>query len=79
MAAIIAATMLGLVYLTQTLGSNAASSEIRGLTFKSERLADQLRNQSLAIEQYSDPEKIIERATEQGLGPIADTVILTVP
>ena len=28
---IVGATMLGLVYLTQTLGSNATSSEIRDL------------------------------------------------
>ena len=48
--AILAGTMLGLVYLTQTLGSNATSSEIDDLAAEREDLARQLRNLAVAVE-----------------------------
>ncbi len=79
MAAIVAATMLGLVYLTQTLGSNATSSEILSLAAESEEIAQDLRNQAYSVQVYSDPEEIIERAGELGLSRLGDSVVLTVP
>jgi hypothetical protein len=81
MAAIVAATMLGLVYLTQTLGSNATSSEIRSLTATSEKLAAKLRNQAFSVGVYTDPDEIIKRAEAQGLKPLDldAVVVLTVP
>ena len=42
--------MLGLVYLTQTLASNATSSEIGDLADRREDLARQLRNLAVAVE-----------------------------
>lgn len=79
-AAIVAATMLGLVYLTQTLGSNAASSEIRSLTAQSEKLGNQLLNLAHLVQLNSDPEVITQRATKLGLKLLDDdVVVLTVP
>jgi hypothetical protein len=79
LAAILAATMLGLVYLTQTLGSNAVSSEIRDLAAKREELGRLLRNQALAVETYADPEEIGRRAHKLGLITLGDVVVLTAP
>lgn len=79
LAAILAATMLGLVYLTQTLGSNAVSSEIRDLAAQREELGRLLRNQALAVETYADPEVIGRRAHKLGLITLGDVVVLTAP
>jgi hypothetical protein len=79
MAAILAATMLGLVYLTQTLGSNATSSEIRDLAAQREELGRLLRNQALAVETYADPEEIGRRARKLGMVTLGDVVVLKVP
>jgi hypothetical protein len=79
MAAIVAATMLGLVYLTQTLGSNATSSEIRGLAVEGEEVARQINNLALSVQLDSDPEAIIKRATALGLKRLDAAVVLTVP
>jgi hypothetical protein len=79
MAAIVAATMLGLVYLTQTLGSNAASSEIRGLAADGDKVARRINNFALSVQIDSDPEEIIKRATALGLKRLDDPVVLTVP
>jgi hypothetical protein len=79
MAAIVAATMLGLVYLTQTLGSNATSSEIRGLAADGDNVARQINNLALSVELDSDPEEIIKRATALGLKRLDVPVVLTVP
>ena len=79
MAAILAATMLGLVYLTQTLGSNATSSEILDLASAREGLARQLRNLAVAVETYADPEEVGRKARKMGLVELDDAVVLTVP
>jgi hypothetical protein len=79
MAAIVAATMLGLVYLTQTLGSNAASSEIRSLAVEGEKVARHINNLALSVQIDSDPEAIIKRATALGLKRLDEAVVLTVP
>lgn len=79
MAAILAATMLGLVYLTQTLASNATSSEIGDLVDRREEIARQLRNQALAIETWADPAQVGRKARELGLRQLGDVVVLPAP
>jgi hypothetical protein len=79
MAAIVAATMLGLVYLTQTLGSNATSSEIRSLAADGDDVARHINNHALSVQVNSDPEEIIKRATALGLKRLDVPVVLTVP
>lgn len=77
MAAILAGTMLGLVYLTQTLGSNATHSEIGDLTARREDLGRQLRNIAVAVETYADTEEIGRRARKLGLVELGDVVVLS--
>jgi outer membrane murein-binding lipoprotein Lpp len=79
MAAILASTMLGLVYLTQTLGSNATSSQIRDLAAQREELGRQLRNQALAVETYADPVEVGRKALKRGLVELDDVLVLKVP
>jgi len=79
MAAILAGTMLGLVYLTQTLGSNATNSEIGDLTSQREELGRQLRNLAVAVETYADAEEIGRRAHKLGLVELGDVVVLSAP
>ena len=79
MAAILAGTMLGLVYLTQTLASNATSSEIRDLTLQREEIGRQLRNQALAVETWADPVEVGRKVRELGLQPLGDPVVLAAP
>jgi len=79
MAFILAATMLGLVYLTQTLGSNATSSEITGLAAQREELGRQLRNLAVAVEAYADPDELGRIARRRGLVELDDVVVLPVP
>jgi hypothetical protein len=79
MAAILAATMLGLVYLTQTLGSNATHSEIGDLVSRREELGRQLRNLAVAVETYADAEEIGRRARKLGLIELGDVIVLAAP
>jgi hypothetical protein len=79
MAAILAGTMLGLVYLTQTLGSNATHSEIGDLAARREDLGRQLRNIAVAVETYADTEEIGRRARKMGLVELGDIVVLAAP
>jgi hypothetical protein len=78
-AAILATTMLGMVYLTQTLGSNATSSEISGLASDTNGLRADLRNQSLSVGMKMDAEKVTKRARALKLQPLGDTVVLPTP
>ena len=79
MAFIVAATMLGLVYLTQTLGSNATSSEIHDLAAQREELGRQLRNLAVAVETYADPEELGRLARRRGLVALDDVIVLPAP
>ena len=79
MAGIITATMLGLVYLTQTLGSNATSSEIRYLDAQRSELADDLRRQAVLVESFTDPEVVTKAARGLKLRKLGDVVVLPVP
>jgi hypothetical protein len=79
MAAILVATMLGLVYLTQTLGSNAASTEIGLLQEDKAKLIIALDRQALHIETLTDVDAITAAAHEQRLRKLGDPVVLPAP
>lgn len=79
MGLILAAALLGFVYLTQTLGSNAASAEIVGLRGTGLELDRQLRNQAAAVQFKADPVQIGLRAKKLGLDRLRDAEILTAP
>lgn len=79
MAAILTATMLGLVYLTQTLASNAAGVEVSLAKTKADDLQRRIANQSSLIELRTDADELIERARGQGLVLLDDSIILKAP
>lgn len=79
MAAILVATMLGLAYLTQTLGSNATSSEIRALETQRAELTKDLRNQVIQVEYLVDADRIIDEARARDLKKLGDLVVLQAP
>jgi hypothetical protein len=79
MGIVLAATLLGFVYLTQTLGSNAASAEIIGLRGKGEDLVRQQRNQEAAVQFKADPVQIGLRAKKLGLVRLDDAETLPAP
>jgi hypothetical protein len=78
-AAILATTMLGLVYLTQTLGSNDNNSEISDLAGTANSLRNSLRNQDLSVAISTDPQDIAKRARGLQLKPLGDTLVLPAP
>jgi hypothetical protein len=75
-AAILATTMLGLVYLTQTLGSNATTSEISILAGDASALRRALGNQELAVAISTDPQVVARRARGLKLKQLGKTVVL---
>ncbi len=79
MAGILAATILGLVYLTQTLGANATDSEIRKLSGEREKLEDTLRRQAVWVQTFTDSEEITKLAKKAGLRSLGDIVVLPAP
>ena len=79
MAAILTATMLGLVYLTQTLGSNATSHEIRALGSESQRLQAQLLNQKAKVELEANSDSVARKARQFGLTRLGDPIVLRAP
>lgn len=76
MALIVTTTMLGLVYLTQTLGSNATSSEIRGYAAEEAQLNEQIRNRGALIEIETDAAEVIKRAKGLKLKKLGKAVVL---
>jgi hypothetical protein len=76
---VLAATMLGLVYLTQTLGANAASAEIARLQAARESVAQKVTNQTAYLETLVDPDKVSQRAKQLGLVKLGDTLTLSAP
>jgi hypothetical protein len=79
LAGILAATMLGLVYLTQTLASNATYSEIGDLAERREEVGRQLRNQALAVQTWADEAEVSRKARALGLRQLGDIVVLPAP
>jgi hypothetical protein len=64
MAGILGATMLGLVYLSQTLGANATSSVINDLMKEQKALRADLAIQS--VQAVQDDNEVVTFAREQG-------------
>ena len=79
MGGIVAATMLGLVYLTQTLGANATDSEVRMLSVESAQLEDRLRRQAVWVQTFTDADEVSERAKDLGLRRLGDVLVLPTP
>jgi len=79
MAAIMAATILGLVYLTQTLGSNATNSEIRRLETQRAELVKDISRQVIIVNDFIEGDVITKRARQLGLKKLGDPVVLRAP
>jgi len=80
MAGILAFTMLGLVYLTQTLGANATSEVISGLMDEQKALRADLAIQSVQAVQALDEGEVVTFAREQGgLRALAARITLQAP
>jgi uncharacterized OsmC-like protein len=79
MAGIIAATMLGLVYLTQTLGSNATTTDIRLLGDDRAELTTEIHRHELSVLQRAGEENVIGAAHRQKLKRLDARVVLSAP
>ena len=81
MAGIVAATMLGLVYLTQTMGTNATSSEIRALEAQRSNLMDSIGRQVRTVDEALEAELVIKGAKKAGLKrlDLDDVRVLSAP
>lgn len=76
MAAILAATMLGLVYLTQTLGSHATSTQIVRLTEARDDLNGRISLYVSEAIRRTDSGLTAERAQDLGLRELSKLVVL---
>ncbi len=76
---ILTATMLGLVYLTQTLGANATSSEIRDLQAKQVVLESALDRQAAEVRALVDPDEVISKASKLHLRKLDRRLVLRAP
>lgn len=72
---ILMGTILGLAYLTQTLGANASRVEIGQLAVEREGLHNQLLTQRSTIGQRTTDGLIEDMAVDSGLVPLGDAVI----
>ena len=79
MAAIVVTTMLGLVYLTQTLGSNATSSEIRELETDRAELIKDWNRHVITVADLIEGDVIIREARGLGLKKLGKPVVLRAP
>jgi H2-forming N5,N10-methylenetetrahydromethanopterin dehydrogenase-like enzyme len=71
--------MLGLAYLTQTLGTNAASSEVSGLQADLKGLDTDLRRQSIHLMNLTESDAVIDRARAQGFRSLGEPLVLRAP
>jgi len=79
MAAIVAATILGLVYLTQTLGSSATSSEIRGLREDRDEFIKDTRILQIHVMDAVESDVIVPKARKQQLKKLGGITVLPAP
>ena len=79
MAAIVVVTMLGLVYLTPTLGTNATSTEIGRLEDQLEVLDTAITRNEIEALEMTRAETIIPLAKKQDLKRLAKPIVLTAP
>ncbi len=79
LAGIAAATILGLAYLTQTLGSNATNSEIRSLDRARGALQTEINRHAILVLKAADGDTVRSEARRLGLKKLGDPVVLTAP
>ncbi len=79
MAAIVAITMLGLVYLTQTLGTNATSTEIGLLQTQRNELITDIKRLEIEALDMTQAEVIVPKARKQNLKRLGAPIVLPAP
>lgn len=79
MAVIVATTMLGLVYLTQTLGSSATDTEIWRLQNQSRELWTDTRNLQIRALKATEADEIVPAAKNLKLKRLGDPDVLPAP
>jgi hypothetical protein len=79
MAAIMAATMLGLVYLTQTLGANATNSAIYRLEVQLTDLKKVVTRQEADVLNATEADAVIARLKPLKLGRLGPPTVLRAP
>lgn len=79
MAGIVAATLVGMVYLTPTLGSNATDSRIVALEADYDDLQQEISRDAIRIDLFADTEAVKTAARKLGLTRLGGSVVLTVP
>ncbi len=79
MAAIVSVTLLGMVYLTPTLGTNAASTEIGRLEVRHEQLVTDITRNEIAALELTLAETIVPKAKKQELKKLPPPVVLEAP
>lgn len=73
---ILVATMIGLAYLTQTLGTNATSEEINDLRASGNTARQLISQQTLWVEVRTDSQDVAKRAGELRLRSLGDPTVL---
>ena len=79
MAGIVIATMLGMVYLTQTLGANAATSNVVYLEDKREEYRQEAGRQAYRIMKHATDDHVRTEARRLGLKDLGEAVVLVAP
>lgn len=79
LAGILVATMLGLAYLTQTLGTNATSSRVDRLQAEKVTLQATLRNQSFQLTELTEVDLIRASVQKQGFRSLGNPTVLRAP
>jgi hypothetical protein len=80
MAAIVATTMVGMVYLTQTLGTNATSYEIYKLETEGGKLATEIKRHEIMALDLTQPEVVLPKAQKQKLKRLrGEPIVLSAP
>jgi len=79
MAAIVVATMLGLVYLTQTLGTDATVNEIGTLEAKLDKIDVQINRIETEALILSQAEAVVPLAQDQELRRLGPPIVLSAP
>lgn len=79
MAAIVGSTIVGMVYLTQTLGTNAASTEIDLLELQRNQLIQEIKRHEIVALDMTQAEVIVPLARDQKLKRLGEPVVLPAP
>jgi uncharacterized OsmC-like protein len=79
MAAILGSTIVGMVYLTQTLGTNAASTEIDLLEVQRNQLIQEIKRHEIVALDMTQAEVVVPLARDQKLKHLGEPVVLPAP